>query len=1103
MINTPNNTAPAQEADLFQDTVGPLNSLGGPNYVAPVAAPPPSAAPALAGPPGEADLFSDVLGPGNSPGGPNYVEPPFAAPQVGPNVEAQRVGAALAKDAANPDLTPMPGDFQASPDALGIGLGLGTIKGVFNTKDFLTTGAGMFGAPPSEQDRSQLRQNVDATSAAFSKADGAGYGFAEGIAETAVGLLGAGKVALLAKAGGLATAGISAIGMAAAFEPHAENFANLAQRIPSLNGPLTAFFASDPSDSAIAGYAKNALTSLGFEAATIGLFTGAMVSLRALRGGDDAAIEAAHAELDAALQAHVESIGQARTPEPSPATLASSQPTTTMAMESHQSGDATISGPAFPQDVGQAAEAATTANSQLKGEQPRAVVFTFDDGSINRLIETSANDTLALIKHGSWDAAIAAGHVFGGEDHVPWQKLSGDATDGEASTSLDAFTARVRDAYRDQSDEMKGGDVQTDAMNDTSVNQRVTLWNQDPGALLGALQEAGERAGSLHADMDASFAVAQRVMQDAWAMASRIKAGDFSDGAGSLEAAYAALKATTQVAATAFGSANSILSNSARALRGARSEFALSPMQIAKMQSLDGDALASILAGTQGDPRALAKVMQPGIISRLVDGAHFFMINNLISSPLTHAVIAASNTWQLLARPAMRMAGAAYLGTSDSVGTVAAKEYGYIATSIPDAFRSAVEAFKAGDSIISPHALNVPTGGVGAGAQGGTSIGQQIAQMQFKPMANVSDVLSNVLTAGLKTGAFPSRFVGFQDEFVKQIAYRSKVSAQAFVEGSSGYGLEGADLTRYVQDELFAAFDEYGRATNTAALNEAKVATYQNDLNPTGSFGWATAGAKVQGATTNFPLAKLILPFVKTPANLFRQGVQLTPGLNLLQKEFRDAIANGADPAAQALAVGQMGMGALLMGTAATLAYQGLITGDAPSDPKLASEAMADGWRPNSIVIAHKDGTKTYVPFDRYDPIMMPLALAANIVAVLKQPEVADQNKAQTMLAALSAAMIKQLTDKLYLQSIKNTIDAIQSPDHQAAKVAGGLAGNFVPYSSALHLINADPVMREADTFISAMLAKVPGFSQHFPARRDWAGDPITVHKQGPMARHA
>ena len=109
------------------------------------------------------------------------------------------------------------------------------------------------------------------------------------------------------------------------------------------------------------------------------------------------------------------------------------------------------------------------------------------------------------------------------------------------------------------------------------------------------------------------------------------------------------------------------------------------------------------------------------------------------------------------------------------------------------------------------------------------------------------------------------------------------------------------------------------------------------------------AGAKAQGATANFPPAKLILPFVKTPVNLFRQGVQLTPGLNMLQKVFRDAISNSADPAAQALAVGQVGMGALLDGHSRyprlPRAHHG---GCSESDPKLASEAMADGWGPTA-----------------------------------------------------------------------------------------------------------------------------------------------------------
>ena len=229
--------------------------------------------------------------------------------------------------------------------------------------------------------------------------------------------------------------------------------------------------------------------------------------------------------------------------------------------------------------------------------------------------------------------------------------------------------------------------------------------------------------------------------------------------------------------------------------------------------------------------------------------------------------------------------------------------------------------------------------------------------------------------------------------------------------------------------------------------------------------------------------------------NLFRQGVQLTPGLNMAQKEFRDAIMGAAGEQAQAQAVGQMGMGALLMGTFGTLAYQGLITGDAPSDTKLAAEAMQDGWRPNSIVIPHADGTKTYIPFDRYDPVMMPMAMAANIVSVLKSPELADQKKGLPMLEALSVALIKQLTDKLYLQSLKQTIEAVQDPDRSFAKWAGSMAGNYMPFSSLAHAINTDPIMREADGFISAALGKYPGFSGEFPARRDWAGDPITVHK--------
>jgi hypothetical protein len=46
----------------------------------------------------------------------------------------------------------------------------------------------------------------------------------------------------------------------------------------------------------------------------------------------------------------------------------------------------------------------------------------------------------------------------------------------------------------------------------------------------------------MRANMDASFLVAQRVMQDTYALSARITAGDFSEFGGSREGAMAVFK---------------------------------------------------------------------------------------------------------------------------------------------------------------------------------------------------------------------------------------------------------------------------------------------------------------------------------------------------------------------------------------------------------------------------------------------------------------------------------------------------------------------------------------------------------------------------------
>src|SRR5690606_40521783 len=119
------------------------------------------------------------------------------------------------------------------------------------------------------------------------------------------------------------------------------------------------------------------------------------------------------------------------------------------------------------------------------------------------------------------------------------------------------------------------------------------------------------------------------------------------------------------------------------------------------------------------------------------------------------------------------------------------------------------------------------------------------------------------------------------------------------------------------------------------------------------------------------PVLTLVLPFVKTPVNVLRYGVKMTPGLNMIQKEFREAILGKAGEEAKAHAIGQMALGSLFMGLSATLALNGKITGRGPKDPRLQAELKATGWQPYSYVIEGEDGKRTYVNMGRFDPASM------------------------------------------------------------------------------------------------------------------------------------
>jgi hypothetical protein len=1047
----------------------------------------------------------------------------------------QPVTAADTMPAPAPALSPAPGGLEAAPDAASAepignaepdysqppaaepGLGDptaltaitgGALQSVFETKDFL------FGNTPKDQ-QSGFRQNVEHTVEEHSK-QSLIDGFAAGVGQFATAMIGLGKFSTLAKglpwvgaglkagveyAPKIAEAGKAALAGAVAFDPHQERLSNLIQGTPLAN-PLNAFLAADPNDSAAEGRAKAAMESIGLDAAIIGTFLGAAKVWKYLRNGNQQAASAAVTRMQDARAAH---IAEDERPASMPAaeTPLAAAPEQQPLADSGKAaeGQEAAAGPS-PEEMPSASPEAPLSQGEGIAAQPEAhgansegtpQGLTADAGEAGASplpsIALSTEDTKAVLdgmkadadamaKHGGWYQAIAAGHTFGRGEGIPYAKLN-------AERDVDAFMAHVVDVAQEQLDGLKGGAVLSDATVSRTVANMAEMAKTNPDLLLGQIRDAGKDANNLVANMEAGYLVANRMFTDSYALAARIKMGDYSSFV-SREAALEELKRRTALAATVYGSARSITAASGRAMRRMRMDFRIDPAQLENLQAMDGDQLAGILLASEGDPRNMAKALNPSWWRKGMDFGQFLLVNNLVSGPKTQLINLLSNSYMVGARPLERIIGSSVGAASgnkadQAVFKEALKQYSYLGSAFVEGFGLARKAFMQNDSVLAPHHTEAYGSNRAVEAFGG-----------MKPWTSPGNLMGNALRiAGAGIG-LPTRALGFVDEAVKQTVYRSKLMARAHVEAleaGTKAGLEGDQLDAFVRtfvrDKVEAGFDEHGRATDPEALREAQTATFQQELRP-GSLGkWVQ-----QGTQAFYPL-RLMLPFVKTPTNIMRYGWKMTPILNMAQTEYWDALMGRLGAEAKAQAAGQMTLGGLYMGAAAFLVSNGTITGGGPRDYKQAQELKATGWQPYSVVIPHADGTKTYVPFNRLDPVAIPIGIIADLSDALHVMGGEETPDIGAAIGALRVALSKQFTDKTYLTGASQALDAMLDPEGGLGRWAGSTVANFVPYSALLRQVNPDPYMHEARTITDRVMATIPGISDKVPPKRDAYGDPI------------
>ena len=181
--------------------------------------------------------------------------------------------------------------------------------------------------------------------------------------------------------------------------------------------------------------------------------------------------------------------------------------------------------------------------------------------------------------------------------------------------------------------------------------------------------------------------------------------------------------------------------------------------------------------------------------------------------------------------------------------------------------------------------------------------------------------------------------------------------------------LDGKKVTEFDQamaSRIRQGFDETGLiAIDKEASRFAQEVTFTKDLD--GILGY------IQNMVNEVPILKQIMPFVKTPANLAMQAVEMTP-LGLVGKNWKYATGKSSDALRIAEVRGRVAMGTGILSLAALLSYTGLITGGYHPDRNIKRLQQSQGIQPYSIKIGD-----TYIEYGRLDPIGMLIGLIADL----------------------------------------------------------------------------------------------------------------------------
>lgn len=488
------------------------------------------------------------------------------------------------------------------------------------------------------------------------------------------------------------------------------------------------------------------------------------------------------------------------------------------------------------------------------------------------------------------------------------------------------------------------------------------------------------------------------------------------------------------------------------------------------LDDMGGEAVAKDLAERiaslrHATPEAITEVARRSVWARTGDAVQEAWVLGLVSGPQSQARNILSNAAYMYQSIAERGLAARLPGSTVQKGEAAAYAFGTL-QSMKQAFINAGKTFKTGVTGYGVGKLEMPY----RKAISGEALGLR------GPMGYLADGVGGFYRLF-------GRMLSSGDEFFKTLNYNGELWAQAVRKAPQGLPADefAAAVTRAAMDP-----DEAARIAATQAAN---YATFTARLGP--------AGQTIQKLAHEYPPLRFLVPFIRTPGNIFKAGFARSPAAIFMPETFWAAVkAGGAD---RDLALARVALGSTAMALFADVTMRGYITGRGPLDPAERARLRDTGWEPYSINIgAIQGGPDHWINYRAIEPIGMVLGLAADTTELMMQyseltdsdnPE--DEARAERLAWAAVAAVGNSVTSQTFMRGASDFFTMMSNPEMYAENWLQNYARTALPRLSAGIERQVDPELREVYSLMDAIRADTPGLSDDLEPRLNTWGRPI------------